>query len=912
MFNIELNGEWKMRVDGEEYTLAIPSSVQSCRRLGERFPSEAMPNGYLGSVEFIKRFEYKKECETAEITFKGVMPYATVYINDVEIGIIEYCQTAFTFDITKELVDGANTVRVVIEEKNLDLIGGMRFDVLQWSGIFDDVYISCFNTSIKEPEVSYTMKDNLLRLSAVAGNPRGLAKVEIFDGEAVLESKTVPYEDRRIYAEFVSDKLQLWSVNNPVLYTAKITVDTDSIAFKFGAREITCQGNRILINGKPFYAFGGGDEYFSPTISPLIDKDIIRQRYKKFKEMGFNFYRFHTHTPTQAELEVCDEMGVMVSVEIPIISNFSRITNLSKGFEILENYVIGTRTHPCIFDYCMGNEGIQLLVKDKNEHQPAVIGYNIIKKRTSNQLAMLCFGNQGEVPALPTDIMTPHLWSQEFRWAYDGLTKTPWGFLEGALQEKPCIVHEFGKYGVWPDDREDEAMPENGYSLSAKKHNDELFSNSGMAEYRDRIIKNSRKLSVLCAKTAFEAMRRQPSISGYIYWTMFRMGLRCGGLCDDMGVLSDCEPSLLKNGVNAPLGIFADRDFYGRTFAGGEKTEFKITVSNFSEYDVTNGIIECTLQAKDREIQREIRENIACCQGEIGQKAALSIRIPVVDEACEFKLVMKLLQDGKVLAYNDMTLWAYPNEKINISERIVYFVHNEALKDSLEGSINNVEDIWNWISVLLGCVIPEYGFVPSDDKLMDYIDAAAEKMKPTLVICDRITEVSKHMTALGIPVLYIDNGGSENKLYPDEIPGNTFFDLNRFYAPFRSGWDEGNCATILEGELFMDNSDEDFADFRYYSSIQGTMPLMKEEAVKELNITEIGNVLHLIQRVKNKQKVSKNSTVYFEKMQTKKINSCVYYLDGKACGTKVALTSMKFFADAFGRYIFKRIIENLI
>ncbi len=69
------------------------------------------------------------------------------------------------------------------------------------------------------------------------------------------------------------------------------------------------------------------------------------------------------HSPTNAELEVCDELGVAVSVEIPILSNFNRISDTEVGLEILTSYIKQTRTHPCIVDYCLGNEGVQLLVK---------------------------------------------------------------------------------------------------------------------------------------------------------------------------------------------------------------------------------------------------------------------------------------------------------------------------------------------------------------------------------------------------------------------------------------------------------------------------------------------------------------------------------------------------------------------
>lgn len=903
--NINLNGEWTVETDGAEYKINVPSALQSLKELGEKYPSDAMQNSYLGKAIYKRKFTVEKIEKICLITFNGIMPYGTVYINGGKVGTAEYCQAGFTFDISDKIKCGENTVEVVVEEKNLNLIGGMRFDLLHWSGIFDDVYVETKNVDIKEPQISYSKENETAEISAYISDNDITCELEIRDGNKKILSVEATSENNIITFPFSTSDFTNWSTDNPKLYNAYIKSNGEEISFRFGLRSFECCGNRLLLNGKPFYAFGGGDEYFSPTISPLRDKEIIRKRYAKIKEMGFNFYRFHTHSPTKAELEVCDETGIVVSAEIPVLSNFSRIEDKDTGLEILTNYIKQTRTHACILDYCLGNEGVQLLVKNESEHEFAKRGYKTIKANTSYQLAMLCFGYQGETPQIDNDIMTPHLWSQEFRWAYQGLAKTPWSFIEGALSSKPCIVHEFGKYGVWPNDDEDRLYIENGYRMSNVAHNDEIFENSNLKSERKRIIENSRKISTLCARTAFESMRRNSGISGYVYWTMFRMGLRAGGLCDDFGAKSDCDAQLMKNTANAPLGIFADRDYFGRTFECGEYAEFNITVSNFSENPVADAELEISLD-KDTKVFK----NINCELGEIAVKATAEFIVPQYADVHEMKLDMKLISGGKTIANNSMTLWACPNKKVNASDKIVYHLHNTDTEKMLKANINICVDLWSWISILTGCVIPEYGFIPEDGKITDYIDIAIEKMKPSLVICDKMDDVSDKLIKSGVPVLFVDNGNFDKELYPEVIPGNSFFDLNRFYAPFRTSWDEGNAATLIDGAMFGDC--DDFADLRWYSAIEDSIGLMREKVIERLDLTDTKNTVRLVQRIKNKKKISKNSTVYFEKMQKRCINDCIYYTDGKSNGTKVAVTSLNLFNDAFGKRIFGRIIDNLL
>lgn len=79
---IELNGMWDVFVGQQKYSCNIPAPIQSIQELGSDFPSDAMPNGYLGEVWLEKIFVLDDIPQyNAKLVFLGVMPYAEVWLN---------------------------------------------------------------------------------------------------------------------------------------------------------------------------------------------------------------------------------------------------------------------------------------------------------------------------------------------------------------------------------------------------------------------------------------------------------------------------------------------------------------------------------------------------------------------------------------------------------------------------------------------------------------------------------------------------------------------------------------------------------------------------------------------------------------------------------------------------------------
>lgn len=904
-----LNGCWTAQIGGADYTITVPGAVQKCPALAAEYPSDAMPNGYLGAVTMRKTFCVDKLKKHSQIVLKGVMPYATVFLNDCEIGTVSCSQVAFRFPCTHAVRTGSNELRVEIEEKNLELIGGMRFDVLQWSGIFDEVQLCSFDIETDEPRVE--LEENELWIQMPVSGEADRAVLEIREDGAV--PRTVPGEISQGIASFrtAAESLRLWSVENPALCMMKITVfagaDCEEVSFRTGIRKLHRADKRIYLNGKPLYLFGGGDEYFSPTISPLTDREIIYKRFSAMKKLGFNFYRYHTHCPMQTELEVCDELGLLVSVEIPILSNFGRITDEEMGLQILRTYIRQTRTHPCILCYCLGNEAIQLMVRKPEEQALAEKGDACIRENSTYHFGMFCFGNQGERPQLPGDFLTPHLWSQDFRWAYEGLTGVPWDELPATLDERPAVIHELGKYGIWPDEAEDGQMPQDGYRLRFKDLNDALFSGQEMRHLRTSIIKNGRELSLLCASTLLQAVRRQREISGFVYWTFFTMGIRCGGLCGDMGQIPASAEARLRP-ATSPVGIYANVDFAGRTFYAGEQTAFSVTVSNFGGAAITDAQLRCTLRDGKRVLREETAAGVRCELGEIAEKMRLRVQMPAATEATALRLHMQLHENGKIIAENQAELWCYPWTKENPNLRAVSFLHDDGTEKDLRRVIGKVTPIWNWISLLLGCEIPEYGFEPTDEKLASYLECALHKHRPEVVISDRMDGTTDCFLKQGVPVLFVDDGGFPAELYAPRRPEGAFFTCNTFYSPFRSSWEEGNGATVLDSELF--DGEQGFADLRYFECIEGAMPLLRRQTLDRLGMEKERGALRLFRRVKRQRKTEKEP-IYFARTNEKELQDCVYYLDGAVNGTPLAVTSLHLFSDACGQDLLGRILRKL-
>lgn len=915
MKNILLNGKWELEIPKiGKFPIDIPSAVQSVSELGERFPSDAMQNGYLGDAVLKKEFISENKNKHISLTIGGLCPYGEVYLNNTFIGEIPFAQVSFSFDVTNAVILGKNLLEIKISEKNTELLGGLRFDVLNWSGIYGDVFLEV-SEGTKAEDIYICPSESLNSVSVsffANGETDGVSYcAEISGGQKLYAEVSGKLAKENVFSLSLENPV-LWELDNPHLYTFSLMfIKNKNIIYakkiKFGMRVLKAHKGRIYLNNSPIFLSGAGEEYFSPEISPIKNKELIRKRFLALKEFGFDFVRYHTHNPTKEEFEIADEVGLLLSSEIPVLSNFNRIKDTKKGFMILEKFIKQTRNHPSSAFYCLGNEGAQLLVREDGAEKIAHDGLKIIKDNTKNQLALVCFGFQNEISGIDTDVVSPHLWSTDFRWAYNGLTSVPWDYLTKNENGTPMVIHEFGKYGVWPDSREDDYLIPNGYRLSAKEDNKITLGKYGekALEIEKLLVKNSRALTALCIKTAAETMRRNSLISGYLYWTFFRMGLRSGGICSDTGTLFDFSPSILKNGANAHVSLVTNKDFGDRVYFGGEFMNLGITVSNYGKKHINNAVLKIF---GDGISQRE--DDVSVGLGENKEIVFQDFSAPITTEPKTLKITAILTENDAVISQNSFDFYIYPKKRLKLTPPPVYNFENSYISCQIQRMTQGSVHIWDYISVTLGCVIPEYNFDPTDDKIAFYIDGALIKNTPALYITDKYDDTAMKMLESGVSVLILDDGKLKENCYPKAFPKNTFFDLNRFYTPFRTGWDEGNAATVIKKDsIFYETEKCEFADLRFFGMTENSLPLNTEEFYKYAEISDYEDYFCVIQRLK--QNSGSSETVYFEKMNSRIAKKYSYFSIGEKTGAKLCVTSLNFFRDQAGEFWFGEIIKHL-
>ncbi len=866
-----LNGLWKVKIDPEEngivngwmnqpleteMTVQVPGCIQQLDQLAETYPPhDDLRNGYLGTFFLEREFQLpdRKEGERCQLVVGGAAPTSYIWVNGNYVSKSSMSLTQITLDITEYVVTGKNRITVAISEQYASLVRGMRFEEFNWSGIYGQVYVEltgaiqfseAYISIEKGKSVLYSTIENQAS-QEFAGEIQIRIQEHVFTTKAVLAGKS---KTELAAAVNVEDQPR-WSYGEPNLIEVELKC-TDNNGhlcqniFKTGLREITTEKNRVLMDGLPVFFAGAGEEYYSPTIAPLTDLKLIRDRYGAMQKYGFNFFRYHTHIPTEEELTIADEMGMMIGLEFGIVSNFNKMEPTELALEMLGRYVRQTRRHPSLVIYGLGNEGAQLMIHSDAECEKARIGYQLIKRNTTNQFAIIAFGIQGEKPELKNDIETPHLWGEKFVWAYDGLTDIPWKALEDTVGTKPNIVHEYGKFCVWPSlEDEKNGTLEQGAKPSYGRESRAWLKENGLETYETHLIEHSRHLANGFNRIVMEEARRQNYISGYVMWTFFRNSWRSRGFCDEVGFRTNGEEEIFLQGPNAEVALLMDRGFQNRTIPCEITQTIRISLSNFGRIK-TGGILTIRLLCGIEVICEHISQEVSAMPGETKYAAEITFSVPVQYSGKELELRAVLEEkNGEIKAKNSWGLWAF--DTAPDQETPVYFyVEDRAMHRDLKNIFPRGYKLSSVDSVVSGC-----------RSWLDPQLVQTARRQDVLIIADTCDSVVWECIEMGCRVLLLDNGRlPENWIYPvfhEDLEGR---DPSQFFTSFRAGWDQGNLVTIVEKDKVLDMfPNAGYCGLQFFDMFQYARPLNMKAVSGGMN-AEASRVISSLARSKQDSK----------------------------------------------------------
>ncbi len=184
------------------------------------------------------------------------------------------------------------------------------------------------------------------------------------DGKEVYSStvQQSPFSGNNQVFEFKLKNPELWSPDNPNLYTCEFTLSSkhgkQTINEQFGLRYFEFQKNGpFFLNGERLLLRGTHRHEDHAGVAAAMTEEMTLHEMKMIKEMGVNFIRLGHYQQSKIVLQACDELGILVYEEIPWCRGGLGNENYQdQGKRMLTNLISQHYNHPSVILWGLGNE----------------------------------------------------------------------------------------------------------------------------------------------------------------------------------------------------------------------------------------------------------------------------------------------------------------------------------------------------------------------------------------------------------------------------------------------------------------------------------------------------------------------------------------------------------------------------
>lgn len=347
-----------------------------------------------------KTFNFQQDDRLTEtiIYFEGVYMNATVFVNGHELGTHPYGFTSFFYDITPYLRTGENTMAIKVDnsqQKNCRWYTG--------SGIYRNVKLirtpkmrfEPWGTSISTITVS---PQQTVQVETTVANrqdrpQQAVVQYRVLDDDNLLATKEKHVtleagEIRTLKTQITLNGAKLWSPETPRLYNLECRLQSsdglqsDQVSTHFGVRSIEYSAQKgLLLNGRPLKLNGGCLHHDNGPLGAAAYRDAEWRKARLMKEAGFNAARCSHNPPSEAFLDACDHLGLLV-----IDESFDgwRSSKTPHDYSTLfdqwwtkdiGSIVLRDRNHPSVFCWSIGNEIIERKTPEAVLTAYALAGY---------------------------------------------------------------------------------------------------------------------------------------------------------------------------------------------------------------------------------------------------------------------------------------------------------------------------------------------------------------------------------------------------------------------------------------------------------------------------------------------------------------------------------------------------------
>lgn len=323
------------------------------------------------------------------IYFEGANQVTDVYINQQHAGQHKGGYTRFNFDITSFLKFGeTNEIVLKVNNAHDPAIPPLSADFTFFGGVYRDVYLdvrekvhispadlASSGVYIRTPEVN--RQSARAEITTLLNNKTSASQEVIIEhriqspGGKEVGRKEITvllppdHSGKTVTSTHIIPDPQLWSTDTPDLYRVKTTVKDkktgriwDEATHTFGLRWFRFDPDKgFFLNDKHIKLIGTNrHQDFKEKGNALEDAYHIRD-IRLLKSMGGNFLRISHYPQDPLILEMCDRLGILASVEIPIVNAVTETQAfLDNSVFMAEEMVKQNFNHPSLIMWSYMNE----------------------------------------------------------------------------------------------------------------------------------------------------------------------------------------------------------------------------------------------------------------------------------------------------------------------------------------------------------------------------------------------------------------------------------------------------------------------------------------------------------------------------------------------------------------------------
>lgn len=312
------------------------------------------PGFYRGPVWYRKQLfiDKSQEGRQAVIYFEGANQEVRFYLNGQFVGEHKGGYTRFCFDITSHLRYGQeNLFAIYVNNVYNPNIPPLSADFTFFGGIYRDVYLQFMNpvhiatndyassgVYIRTPEVNNSAASVEITTLLTNDMPQATEiRVENIicdaDGKEVkktqAEVKLAAGETKTDISKKIKiDSPRLWDIDDPYRYMVYTRIFDkrkgtllDEVVNPLGLRWFKFDSEKgFFLNGKGRKLIGTArhQDYFQK--GNALRDELHVQDVLLLKEMGGNYLRVSHYPQDPVIMEMCDKLGIVTSVEIPVVN----------------------------------------------------------------------------------------------------------------------------------------------------------------------------------------------------------------------------------------------------------------------------------------------------------------------------------------------------------------------------------------------------------------------------------------------------------------------------------------------------------------------------------------------------------------------------------------------------------------